>query len=121
VAKTLEVGEIAGTVRTRRRAMGMSQAQLAERAHVSRKWVSEIECGKESVQLKPLLAVLEVLHLPLTMPAVDDVEINRRIRARARRTSFGGKLAQLGITTVALDEDGHLTRYHPDGSTTSAA
>ncbi|SEP29557.1 hypothetical protein SAMN05660991_04610 [Trujillonella endophytica] len=35
----------------------------------------------------------------------------------ARTVRFGEVLAGRGQTTVALDEHGRLTRYHPDGST----
>jgi y4mF family transcriptional regulator len=133
MAQLLKIGELGGEVRARRAEMGLTQNQLAELAHVSRKWISDVERGKESVQLKPLLHVCEVLGLPITLAeapprtraaaqaTAHDDEINRRIRARAQRTSFGGKLAQLGITTVALDADGNLTRYHPDGSRTVVA
>jgi hypothetical protein len=31
---------------------------------------------------------------------------------------FGDILAARGITTVALDEDGRMVEYRPDGSTT---
>lgn len=31
---------------------------------------------------------------------------------------FGHMLAARGITTVALDEDGRMVEYRPDGSTT---
>ena len=30
---------------------------------------------------------------------------------------FGEVLAARGVTTVALDDEGRLTRYHPDGTT----
>jgi y4mF family transcriptional regulator len=133
MAESLKIGDLAGEVRARRAELGLTQTQLAELADVSRKWISDVERGKESVQLKPLLQVCDVLGLPITLAeapprtraarhaAADDDEINRRIRTRAERTSFGGKLAQLGITTVALDAEGNLTRYHPDGSHTAVA
>jgi y4mF family transcriptional regulator len=133
VAQPLRIGDLAYAVRTRRSELGLTQTGLAELAHVSRKWISDVERGKESVQLKPLLQVFDVLGLPIALAdaapapttaersAADDAEINRRIRARVQRTSFGGKLAQLGITTVALDAEGNLTRYHPDGSRTAVA
>ncbi|MCW2838758.1 MAG: hypothetical protein JWR55_241 [Aeromicrobium sp.] len=39
--------------------------------------------------------------------------------ARAvEETHLGAILAARGITTVALDEDGRMVEYRPDGSTT---
>lgn len=43
-------------------------------------------------------------------------DIDQRITARNRSTHFGQQLAAEGTTTVALDEDGRLTRHLPDGT-----
>ena len=43
----------------------MSQAQLADRAGVSRKWIYEFEAGKPSAELGLLLRVLDALDLTL--------------------------------------------------------
>jgi HTH-type transcriptional regulator/antitoxin HipB len=43
----------------------MSQAQLADRAGVSRKWIYEFEAGKPSAELGLLLRVLDALDLAL--------------------------------------------------------
>jgi len=47
--------------------MGLSQAELAERARVSRKWVYEFEGGKSTAELGLLLRVLDVLDLALEL------------------------------------------------------
>jgi HTH-type transcriptional regulator/antitoxin HipB len=47
--------------------MGLSQAELAERARVSRKWVYEFEGGKSTAELGLLLRVLDVLDLTLEL------------------------------------------------------
>jgi hypothetical protein len=44
-------------------------------------------------------------------------EIDAVISETGRNVSFGATLAKRGVTTVALDDDGVLTRYFPDGST----
>lgn len=49
--------------------------------------------------------------------AVFSAELDTAISETARTTSFGRRLARSGVTTVALDDDGVLTRYHPDGTT----
>ena len=50
-----------------------------------------------------------------------DAEIDAAVSETARATSFGEVLAARGVTTVALDEDGVLHRYFPDGSTSPLA
>jgi HTH-type transcriptional regulator/antitoxin HipB len=52
-------------MRGRRTELGISQAELADRAGVSRKWVYEFEAGKPRAELGLLLRVLEALDLAL--------------------------------------------------------
>jgi hypothetical protein len=47
---------------------------------------------------------------------VANAELDASIQAEAELTSFGDRLAGEGVTTVALDEDGALVEYRPDGS-----
>ena len=47
--------------------LGWSQAELAARARVSRKWVSEAERGDTVVGLLALLTVLDALELTLEL------------------------------------------------------
>jgi hypothetical protein len=47
---------------------------------------------------------------------VFNAEIDASISEAARRISFGEVLAARGVSTVALDDKGELTRYHPDGT-----
>ncbi len=53
----------AGVVRSRRRHLGLGQAELAELAGVSERFVYALESGKRSVQLDKVLAVLSALGL----------------------------------------------------------
>jgi hypothetical protein len=48
-------------------------------------------------------------------------EIDVAVAERAQSASFGEVLAGEGISTVALDDDGNLVAYRPDGSATSVA
>lgn len=57
--------DLAAVVRGRRRDLGWSQSDLAERAQVSRKWISELEVGKPRVELGLVLKVLEQLGFSL--------------------------------------------------------
>ena len=48
--------------------------------------------------------------------AVLSAEVDAAISETAGRVRFGEVLSGRGVTTVALDANGVLTRYHPDGS-----
>ena len=61
------IGDLAAAVRGRRRDLGLTQAQLATRAGVSRKWVYEFEAGKPSAELRLILRVLDALDLNLDL------------------------------------------------------
>lgn len=58
---------LAQEVRRRRRDLGLRQAELAELAGCSQRFVHTVEHGKTSVRLDKLLDVLEVLGLGLTL------------------------------------------------------
>jgi hypothetical protein len=47
---------------------------------------------------------------------VFNAEISAAIEERLARTDYGGVLGAGGITMVALDDDGELVEYWPDGS-----
>jgi hypothetical protein len=48
---------------------------------------------------------------------VFNAELDASISEAARTLRFGDALATRGVTTVALNDKGELTRYHPDGTT----
>ncbi len=49
---------------------------------------------------------------------VANAEIDAAITAKAQSTSFGDLLVARGVATVALDENGALVEYAPDGTST---
>ncbi len=53
--------------------LGLSQAELARRAGVSRDWVNSFEAGKPTVELMLVLRILEVLGLRLDVSGSADV------------------------------------------------
>jgi len=55
--------EIATTVQARRKSLGVTQAQLADLAGVSPKFVYDLEKGKPSVSLDRVLLVISALGL----------------------------------------------------------
>ena len=61
------VRDFAAAVRGRRRDLRMSQAELALRAGVSRKWIYEFEAGKPNAELGLILRVMDALGFQLEL------------------------------------------------------
>ncbi|HWF32887.1 MAG TPA: hypothetical protein VG188_10040 [Solirubrobacteraceae bacterium] len=62
---------------------------------------------------------LPVEHLSDEEAVVFDSEVQARVEERLRTTDLGAVLAARGVTTVALNEQGELTEYRPDGTSAS--
>lgn len=77
------IGDI---VRLKRHDNGWTQAQLANRAGVGRRFVSELEGGKSSVQFGLVLQVLDSLGLPLDVPNSAEHQADRQASHNARGT-----------------------------------
>lgn len=71
--------QFAGAVRGRRQQLGLSQAEVARRAHVSRQWVSEFESGKATAELQLVLRLFGALDLRISLGRPD--ELNDDVRA----------------------------------------
>lgn len=69
--KVRSIRDLAAVVRGRRRDLGLSQAELATRAGVSRKWIYQFEAGKPTAELRLILRVLEALGLVLDVTYVE--------------------------------------------------
>jgi y4mF family transcriptional regulator len=65
--KARSIRDLAAVVRGRRKDLGLSQAELADRAGVSRKWIYQFEAGKPTAELRLILRVLEALGLVLNV------------------------------------------------------
>jgi HTH-type transcriptional regulator/antitoxin HipB len=61
------IRDFAAAVRGRRRDLDMSQADLAARAGVSRKWIYEFEAGKPNAELGLILRVMDALGIQLEL------------------------------------------------------
>jgi y4mF family transcriptional regulator len=59
------IDELPGIVRGRRKELGIDQETAAQLAGVSRKTISEIERGKQTIRLDVIIRVLDVLGLRL--------------------------------------------------------
>jgi transcriptional regulator with XRE-family HTH domain len=54
----------ANRVRARRRELGISQEELAERAEVHRTWISQLERGVSNVSIDNIARISEALEIP---------------------------------------------------------
>jgi HTH-type transcriptional regulator/antitoxin HipB len=61
------IRDMAAAVRGRRLDLKLSQAELARRAGVSRKWISEFEAGKPAAEFGLVLRVLDELAIVLDL------------------------------------------------------
>lgn len=85
------IREIAAAVRGRRQDLGLSQAELASRAGVSRKWISEFESGKSTAELGLVLRVLDALGWSLEL----DEEVDNQGQQRRGAVDLDLLLGQL--------------------------
>jgi y4mF family transcriptional regulator len=65
--------ELGALVRAEREKRGMTQEGLAHRISVDRRWVIELENGRNNSTLEPLLRCFDVLGLQLSV----DTEVKR--------------------------------------------
>lgn len=72
---------IGHVVHAKRKNLELTQQQLADRAGVSRKWISELENGKPSAELRPLLDVLQAMGftLRLARQPASDIDLQAHI------------------------------------------
>ncbi|HEY1652020.1 MAG TPA: helix-turn-helix domain-containing protein [Acidimicrobiales bacterium] len=63
--------DLAAAVRGRRLTLGLSQAELARRAGVSRPWLSKVEGGKPTAEFSLIIRLLDVLGLGLHLQDAD--------------------------------------------------
>ena len=65
------VAELGAHLRERRRALGLTQEEVAELAETTQRFVSTLETGKPTVRLDKLVAVADVLGLVLRLEPHD--------------------------------------------------
>jgi y4mF family transcriptional regulator len=61
------IRDLVAAARGRRKSLGWTQSELADRAHVSRQWISEFEAGKPTAELGLTIRLLDALDLRLTL------------------------------------------------------
>ena len=94
--KMRSITEIGGLIQQRRTDLGLTQAQVAHRAKVSRDWIISIENGRRlTVDFERLLRTLGVLELSIEISALareDQSDADRAVLdrlSRAESISFG--------------------------------
>lgn len=59
--------KLGGLLRDARKAQGLTQAELAERAGVARSWLARVEAGHRGAEFETLLRLLDALGMNLTL------------------------------------------------------
>ena len=97
------VHDLQALVRGARLRQDLTQQALADRAGISRKWVSEFERGKASADVAHLLRLLAALGLRLTVEEArtghDDAVLTEQSRVeRTPTTGLDDYLDQFGVS-----------------------
>ncbi|CRZ14296.1 TA system antitoxin ParD family protein [Mycolicibacterium neworleansense] len=93
-----------------------AKQQLDHWARVGRAVSSRHSAARRKVE-SALAGETPLRELTTEEGAVFDAEIAASIEESLARADYGKTLAARGITTVALDDDGEIVQYRPDGST----
>lgn len=81
------VAELSGAVRSLRTQRGWTQAELAQRANVSRDLVNRLEGGSPRVEIAKVFDVLSALdQVPFLQPRSTEVDLDAVVRAHGWRT-----------------------------------
>lgn len=97
-----------------------AKQQLDHWARVGRAVSSRHSAARRKVEAA-LAGDVPLRELTAEEGAVFDAEIAASIEESLARADYGKTLAARGITTVALDENGEIVQYRPDGSTAALA
>jgi len=109
--------DLGAAIRSRRRALRLTQAELSGRADVSRQWLVEVESGHPRAEIGRLLGVLKVLNLELATAsqlhdnlAVLDRMLPAPSLARAVRKEIAGGDTNFSLRLIgrSIDEFRHL-------------
>lgn len=93
-----------------------ARQQLAHWVRVGRA-VSSIDTSQRARVEQALSGHLPLDALTREESVVVNAELSANLEERLAATDFGAELAAEGVTTVALDAEGNLVEYRPDGTT----
>jgi transcriptional regulator with XRE-family HTH domain len=106
------VEDFGAIARQRRRDLGLSQAQVAERAGVTRQWLVGFEKGNSEVSLSKAFAVLRELDLDVRADAAE-ARATMALVPRSPATSFN--IPKINLPHLNMDElRRSLNRYGTD-------
>lgn len=91
--------------------------QLDHRARVGRAVSSQHSAARRKVEAA-LAGELPLRDLTDEEGIVFNAEISAGIQESLVGADYGATLASRGVTTVALDDDGEIVQYQPDGQMT---
>lgn len=94
-----------------------AKQQLDHWARVGRAVSSQQSAARRKVEAA-LAGETPLRDLSAEEGVVFNAEISAAIEESLTRADYGKTLATRGITTVAIDDDGEIVQYRPDGSTT---
>lgn len=77
-SRITSTAELGSRVRKRRRQLGLSQQRCADLCGVGRRFLSELENGKPTLELGLVLQVLGEIGLPLLLAEPDDTDLEGR-------------------------------------------
>jgi hypothetical protein len=97
-----------------------TKQQLDHWTRVGRAVSSQQTAARRRVEAA-LAGDLPVSELSVEEGVVFNAEISAAIDESLSRTHYGDVLAASGITTVALNDDGDIVEYRPDGTSTVLA
>jgi hypothetical protein len=92
-----------------------AKQQLDHWARVGRAVSSQHSAARRKVE-DALGGAIPLQELSVEEGVVFNAEITAAIDESLGRTDYGATLAARGITTVALNDDGDLIQYRPDGT-----
>ncbi|MHC9292944.1 TA system antitoxin ParD family protein [Mycobacterium sp. LTG2003] len=95
-----------------------AKQQLDHWARVGRAVSSQHSAARRRVEAA-LTGEMPLRSLTVEEGVVFNAEISAAIEESLGRADYGKTLAARGITTVAIDDDGEIVQYRPDGSTTA--
>jgi hypothetical protein len=97
-----------------------AKQQLDHWARVGRAVSSQHTASRHRVEAA-LAGDLDTNDLSLEEGVVFNAEISAAVEESLARTNYGDVLAARGITMVALNDDGQLVEYWPDGTSAVVA
>ena len=98
--------EVGLLIRDRRRSLGQTQQQLANRARVGRPWLSEVERGKARAELSLVLRVLRELGILLDAAPEDSSahgSVGVAVAPAARLITHTGSTAKAPNAATDID------------------